>query len=114
MTWLDKNDKVKAWQSEERCIWYYNPVTKKKARYFPDFLIQYERSDGILVTEVIEVKPQKQIDGPNENPKRRTKAWANSVMTYIINQKKWEAAAKWCEDRGYNFRLISEKHLGLQ
>ena len=114
MNWVDKNDKIKKWQSEERCVWYNNPFTKKKARYFPDFIIHYERADGVMMTEVIEIKPQRQIDGPPQSPKRKTKSWANEVQTYIINQKKWEAAAKWCEDKGYSFRLISEKHLGLK
>lgn len=113
MRWCDTQPHVKRWQSEEKAVWYYNPVTKKKARYFPDFIIEYERKDGIMVTEVIEVKPQSQIDGPPEKPKRKTKAWANAVMTYIVNQAKWKAAIQWCEDRGYSFRLISEKHLGL-
>ena len=114
MNYCDKNDKIKKWQSEEKALWYYDPVTKKKRRYFPDFIIYYERKDGIMVTEMIEVKPQKQIDGPPPNPKRKTQAWMKSVQTYITNRAKWEAATKICEDRGWNFRLISEKHLGLQ
>jgi hypothetical protein len=113
MRWADNNKAVKKWQSEEKAIWYYNPITKKNARYFPDFLIEYENKAGILITELIEVKPQKQIDGPPVQPKRRTRAWMNAVQTYVVNRAKWEAAIKWCEDRGYNFRLISEKHLGL-
>jgi len=113
MRWCDEKETVKSWQSEEKAIWYYNPVTKKKARYFPDFLVNIEK-DGKIITEVVEVKPQSQIDGPPQNPKVRTRAWVNSVMTYIVNQAKWKAAINWCEDRGYNFRLISEKHLGIK
>ena len=88
-------------------------MSKKKRRYFPDFLIRYEKSDGVVMTEMIEIKPQKQVEGPPKNPKRRTKAWINAVHTYITNQAKWEAAAKICEDRGWNFRLITEKELGI-
>jgi len=112
MTWCDTKEHVVAWQSEEKSIWYYDPVTKKKRRYFPDFLIKYKK-DGNLISEMIEVKPQSQIDGPPVNPKRRTKAWMNAVHTYITNQAKWKAAMEYCEDRGMSFRLISEKHLGL-
>ena len=112
MRWCDDNKAVKSWQSEEKAIWYYHPIKKKQARYFPDFVVNIEK-DGKIITEVVEVKPQAQIDGPPESPKKRTKAWANAVMTYIVNQAKWQAAANWCEDRGYNFRLVSEKHLGL-
>ena len=111
--WCDRNDKIVSWQSEEKALWYDDPVSKKKRRYFPDFIIQYEK-DGIMMTEMIEVKPQAQVDGPNPNPKRKTQAWVNQVKTYLTNMAKWEAATKVCEDRGWSFRLISEKHLGLK
>ena len=113
MLWCDSKSHVVRWQSEEKALWYYDPVTKKQRRYFPDFIIEIKK-DGKIITEMIEVKPQKEIDGPPTNPKRHTQAWMNSVKTYITNRAKWEAAAKVCEDRGWNFRLISEKHLGLK
>ena len=60
---------------------------------------------------MVEIKPQRQVDGPNPNPKRRTKSWVNEVKTYLINQKKWEAATNLCEDKGWNFRLLTEKNV---
>lgn len=111
MRWLDKRTDIIWWMSEERCVWYYNPITKKNARYFPDFIIHYRNKEGIEITEVLEVKPKRQVKGPNPNPKRKTKAWVKSVQTYLINQAKWDAATGWCEDRGYNFRLITEDHM---
>ena len=113
MNYCDLREDIQSWQSEEKVVWYYDPVTKKKRRYFPDFIVNYKRKDGILVTEMIEVKPLKQVQGPPQNPKRKTKAWVNAVHTYITNQAKWEAATKYCEDRGWNFRLVTEKELGL-
>ena len=62
---------------------------------------------------MIEIKPEAQVLGPPTEPKRRTKAWVNAVKTYLVNRAKWEAAAKVCEDRGWNFRIVTEKHLGL-
>lgn len=112
MAWCDKKDSVVKWQSEEKALWYFDPCTKKNRRYFPDFIIQIEK-DGKIITEMIEVKPSKQIEGPPTNPKRKTQAWMNQVKTYITNRAKWEAATKVCEDRGWNFRLVSEKQLGL-
>ena len=112
MNWADRNDKIVSWQSEEKALWYNDPVTKKKRRYFPDFIIMFER-DGKMITEMIEVKPKAQVDGPNPNPKRRTAAWMRSVQTYLTNMAKWEAASKVCEDRGWNFRLVTEKDLGI-
>jgi len=112
MKWCDERPSIKSWQSEEKCLWYDDPVTKKKRRYFPDFIIMFEK-DGKMMTEMIEVKPQAQVDGPNPNPKRRTQAWVNQVKTYLTNMAKWEAAAKVCEERGWSFRLVSEKDLGI-
>ena len=108
--WCDSNDEIIAWQSEERRIRYYDPIAKKNRTYFPDFYIKYKRSDGIIVEEIIEVKPQRQVNGPPTNPKRRTKAWLKEVHTYVTNKSKWEAAVEYCEDRGMNFRLLTEQN----
>ena len=111
--WCDTKEFVKKWQSEEKAIPYYDPIQKKWRRYFPDFLIHYEDKRGIMMTEMIEIKPAFQVEGPPTNPKRRTKAWMNAVQTYINNQAKWKAAMEFCENRGYNFRIMTEKELGI-
>ena len=113
MNWCDTNPNIKRWQSEEKAIWYYNPVQKKNCRYFPDFIVEYERKDGITMQEMVEIKPYRQVVGPPENPKRRTKGWVSSVMTYMVNQAKWNAARKYCENKGMNFRIVTEKELGI-
>lgn len=113
MNWVDLNENVEQWQSEEKIVWYYDPCTKKKRRYFPDFIIYYKDKNGIHKTEMIEIKPYKQVIGPNPHPKRRTKSWMNEVRTFITNQAKWAAAKDYCEDRGWSWRIITEKELGL-
>ena len=113
MKWCDTSASVHQWMSEERAIWYFDPIAKKKRRYFPDFIIKYVRNDGIICEEVIEIKPSAQVKGPNPNPKRRTKSWVNSVNTYVTNMAKWKAAAEWAEDRGYSFRIVTEKELNV-
>ena len=62
---------------------------------------------------MVEIKPYRQVVGPPENPKRRTKQWMNAVMTYVQNQAKWKAARRYCEDKGMNFRIVTEKELGI-
>ena len=110
--WCDLNENILQWGSEEFHIPYISPLDRRVHKYFPDFIIMFER-DGNMITEMIEVKPKAQVDGPNPNPKRRTAAWMRSVQTYLTNMAKWEAAAKVCEDRGWNFRLVTEKDLGI-
>ena len=67
--WCDKTDSVISWQSEEKALWYYDPIAQKKRRYFPDFIIKYENKEGVVITEMIEIKPKRQVDGPPQKPK---------------------------------------------
>ena len=106
--WCDRTESVIIWSSEEKRIPYYDPVMKKRRTYYPDFWVRYKDSKGTIHEEIIEVKPQKQIDGPAVNPKRRTKGWLSEVYVYATNQAKWKAACEYCEDRGMSFRLLSE------
>ena len=108
MKYCDLSEHVTQWSSEEKAIWYYDPIQKKKRRYFPDFIIQYEKN-GLKYEEVVEIKPWRQVQGPPANPKRRTQGWMREVMTYATNQAKWKAARIWAEDRGMSFRLLTEK-----
>ena len=113
MNWCDNREEIKSWQSEEKCLWYYDPVTKKNRRYFPDFIIKYNK-EGALVTEMVEIKPHREVIGPPTNPKMKTKTWVSQVRTYITNQAKWDAAKKICEERGWNFRIVTEFELGIK
>ena len=113
MDWCDKNPSIVSWCSEEVRVRYYDPVQKKTRTYYPDFYVKVKRHDGIIMEELVEVKPAKQVKGPPVNPKRKTRGWLNEVYTYATNQAKWKAAAEWCENRGMNFRVITEKELKL-
>lgn len=113
MQWCDSNDKVLWWQSEEKRIPYYDPIAKRRRTYYPDFLLARECHDGIIRETLVEVKPARQVKGPSQNPRRRSKAWLKEVYQYTTNMAKWKAAAEWCEDRGIDFQLITEKELKL-
>jgi hypothetical protein len=60
---------------------------------------------------VIEVKPFKQTQKPIQ--KRRTQKFLQEVATYAINQEKWRAADLFCKEHGWQFKIITEKELGL-
>ena len=108
---LDDHPEVIWWASEELIIPYYNPIDNKKHRYFPDFVAKMKRKDGTVMTYVIEVKPEIQTKKPEQ--KRKTKRYIQESMTYIVNQSKWKAATEFCKDNGWEFKIITEKHLGL-
>jgi hypothetical protein len=112
MSWLDNNDSIITWASEELYIPYISPVDNRWHRYFPDFLVKYRTKDNKLSTMMLEVKPKKQTAQP-EPQKRKTKQFISEVKTWGVNQAKWKAASEYCLDRGWEFKLITEDHLGL-
>jgi len=111
MDWLDQSESVVYWSSEELAIKYYNPVDNKIHRYFPDFIVKVKRKDGTVMTHIIEVKPEHQTKQPVR--KRKTQKFINEYITYTINQSKWKAATEFCKDRGWEFRILTEKNLGI-
>lgn len=112
MTWLDKNPNIVSWASEEVAIPYLSPVDGRWHRYFPDFIVKVKNKDGKTKTMMLEVKPKKQTIQP-EPQRRVTKRYITEVTTWGVNQSKWKAATEYCLDRGWEFKLITEDHLGL-
>jgi len=112
MNWLDKNPDIISWASEELIIPYRSPVDGQWHRYFPDFLVKMRTRDGKLKTMILEVKPKKQAQPP-EPRKRVTKQYIQEVATWGINQSKWKAATEFALDRGWEFKVLTEDHLGL-
>ncbi len=114
MSYCDLTESIYQWQSEEFCIPYRSPLDNKYHRYFPDFFIKYVDAKGQKRTMVIEVKPKKQVKMPEKRPKVRTKAWARSVQLWCVNQAKWEAAKNFCNDRKWEFKIMTEDELGIK
>lgn len=112
MNWLDKNPSIISWASEEVIIPYRSPVDGKMHRYFPDFVVKSRGKDGSTKTMMIEVKPKKQTQAPQVQ-RRVTKRYITEVATWGVNQAKWKAAQEYCLDRGWQFMLMTEDHLGL-
>jgi hypothetical protein len=112
MTWLDGNPNIISWASEELTIPYLSPVDGRVHRYFPDFLVKVKTKDGTLKTMILEIKPKKQSIEPVKK-KRLTKQYIQEVATWGINQAKWKAATEYALDRGWEFKVLTEEHLGL-
>jgi hypothetical protein len=113
MQYCDLTESVNSWKSEEFCIAYRSPIDDKVHRYFPDFFVKYKDKDGNNRTLVVEIKPAKDLKMPETNPKRRTKSWAYSVKMWVVNQAKWEACREYCKDRGWEFKVFTERELGI-
>ena len=107
MSWLDRNDDIISWQSEETIVPYKSPVDGRWHRYFPDFIVKVKTKDNKLKTMMLEVKPKKQTQPP-EPRKRVTKQYIQEVSTWGVNQSKWKAANEYCLDRGWEFKILTE------
>ena len=111
--YCDLNESVISWGSEEFWIPYLSPVDNRVHRYFPDFIMKVRESSGQVKTYVIEVKPGKQTVPPKK-PKRQTKSYLYECRTYAVNQAKWKAAVEFCKDHMIEFKIITEKELGIR
>jgi len=106
--YLDLNENVIKWASEEFSIPYYSLVDNKWHKYYPDFLCEIKNKEGEIKTYVLEVKPLKQTKQPeNKSGKKNLQEMAR----FSINKSKWEAAKKLCDENGWIFKLITEKEL---
>ena len=112
MVYCDKNDAILEWASEEIAIPYRSPVDNRVHRYFPDFYMKVKERGGKVKRYVIEVKPAKQTKPPVK-PKRQTKGYIREAYEYAKNQAKWKMAREFCADRQWEFKVVTEKELGI-
>ena len=109
--YCDLNENIIQWGSEEFFIPYLAPDGKTR-RYFPDFIIKVKENSGEIKTYVIEVKPFKQTKPPRKR-KKVTPSYLYECKAYATNQAKWQAANEWCKDKRIEFKIITERELGL-
>lgn len=90
---LDEDPDVKTFLSEGVIIPYIRNKATRVSKYFPDFVVEY--TDGRTV--MYEIKP-------------------SHFLTKRVNIRKWEAAQKFCSDKGWTFEILTEdslKEIGL-
>lgn len=116
MNSFDQNPGVIKWSSEEVVVPYKSLVDGRWHRYFPDFVVRVRDRDGRLSTRMIEVKPHGQTvqPKPHEGGRKPTRRYINEVVQYTINSSKWAAAREYCEDRGWEFVVLTERELGIK
>ena len=112
MVYCDKNQNILEWASEEIAIPYRSPIDNRVHKYFPDFYMKVKETNGKIKNYVIEVKPAKQTKPPTK-PKRQTKGYIREAYEYAKNQAKWKMAKEFCADRQWEFKVVTEKELGV-
>ena len=109
--YLDKHPSVRLWSSESIIIPYRSPLDEKTHRYFPDFLIEFERADGKIIKELIEVKPFIQTQPPKFGPRASDTTKRKQAEEWAKNQAKWQAASGYCKSKGFAFRILTEREI---
>lgn len=107
---IDESDNIVMYASEEIRIPYFNPIDKKVHNYFPDIIIK-DKNNKVTM---IEIKPfaQTQIPIPPKRTTRKSKEnYINECATYVINQAKWAAAEKYCQEKNWKFEKLTEKEI---
>lgn len=109
---LDTDPNVTKIGSEEIIV-PYKDVNGVLRRYFVDLYVERKVGDKII-KELIEIKPHKETIPPVLTEGKKTKTKIREVLTWDINSRKWESARKYCEKRGWEFKIITEYELGLK
>jgi hypothetical protein len=112
MRFLDVTDAILEYSCEETIITYVSPLDGKKHRYFPDMYVKFRTKDGGTKEMLWEIKPLKQSVEPKMQ-QAVTRKYISEIMTYGVNKAKWDAAEEYCKDRGWEFKVVTEKDLGI-
>jgi len=115
--YLDMNKKVSKWCAEHVTIPYEINENGHYSthRYYPDAYCEIIKSDGNTQRVVIEIKPwseYRDLEPPKEPKNKTMKSLRNyeyALRTFQKNIIKWQAAKKFCERRGMEFYIMTEK-----
>jgi len=127
MIYLDNHPDVIQWCGE--CISVPYQLTHfengnakiKNHTYYVDFFYRMKYADGSIKEVVVEVKPQQEYnmvqalkEGKLVVPEKGTKKLKNFEFTLKMahkNMAKWNTIIEWCNKKGYEFIIITDKHL---
>jgi len=112
MVFCDENSSVLEWSSEEIVVPYISPIDGKVHRYFVDFWAKVKTKEGSIKEYLIEVKPKSQTKKPElPKTKRMSRSKITQMRNWLVNSAKWSAAKNLCEDRGWEFKILTEDNL---
>jgi hypothetical protein len=122
MIYLDSNENIKKWGAEHIRVSYDKSEYNNKSHemettthgYYPDFYYELERSDGTTSRVIAEVKPSSETMEPKlpTNPtSKQLKNFEYALKMYNKNLSKWKYMIEYCERKGFEFIIITEKIL---
>jgi len=112
MMWCDKNKKVSMWSSEPVEITYWSRQDSTSRKYYPDFYFKAIQPDNSTKEYLVEIKPKQQIqkpEPPKVNSKKALKSYKFLAEQYVKNMDKYNAAKEFCNQRNWNFIVLTEE-----
>lgn len=122
MVYLDNNESIVKWNTELIKIPYTKnawnnkllEMTSSEHTYFPDFYCEFKRADGSISRVVAEIKPEHETKPPKlpTNPtSKQLRNFEYALKEYSKNLDKWKYCIEWCEKKGFEFMIITDKLL---
>jgi hypothetical protein len=123
MIYLDNNERIINWGAEHLRIPYTKTEWVSESQdyktsehtYYPDFYYELKREDGSISKVVAEVKPYSETIEPKLSPNPTAKQMKNfeyALKMYNKNLSKWTYMIEYCQRKGFEFIIITEKVLG--
>lgn len=112
MMWCDKNEKITMWSSEPVEISYWSRQDSTSRKYYPDFYFKALQPDDSVKEYLVEIKPKQQIqkpEPPKVNSKKALKSYKFLAEQYVKNMDKYNAAKEFCNQRNWNFIVLTEE-----
>jgi hypothetical protein len=109
MRFCDNNPNVLKWSSEQVIVPYISPLDGRVHRYFVDNFVSIKEGN-IIKNYLIEIKPSRQTQAPATKYKKKEHL-IYEQSAWVVNQAKWAAAKEYCKKKGFDFLIITEKHL---
>jgi hypothetical protein len=107
---LDNSNKIQRWGSENIEIPYHDPIRGGVHRYVVDLFIEYvNEKTGKTERCLVEIKPSAQTIPPVRG-RKKSATYMRECFTYIINVSKWKACQKYCQSKGWQFKILTEKN----
>lgn len=108
--YCDFNKFITKFSLEPFAIKYKKPTDGKMHRYYIDLFIEFHTGDKFLV----EIKSKGETSPPKQPKKQTNKAMMNyqkALITFHINQSKWEAAREFAKNNNMKFIILTEDEL---
>ena len=108
--YADFNKHIVKFSIEPYAIKYLKPSDGKIHRYYIDLFLVFSTGDKFMV----EIKPKSETIEPKKPKSKTTKSllrYQQAMLTFVINQAKWQAARVFAEANDMRFVVLTDEDL---